>query len=104
MAEIAASTLLPNEHVQEMVAEGTITQLHRGDHYAAEGDRFEIDGETYEVVEVSERKLGDMTDADARAEGSPDLEHYRERLDRAHDNFEWDDDADVVVHRFERVS
>ncbi|MFT4880095.1 MAG: hypothetical protein ACI9HI_000084 [Salinirussus sp.] len=42
-----------------------------------------------------------MTDEDARREGARDLEHYREILDRAHDNFEWDDDSDVVMHRFE---
>jgi hypothetical protein len=44
---------------------------------------------------------GDLTDEDARREGSPDLEAYRERLRQVHDGFEWDDDSDVVRHRFE---
>jgi hypothetical protein len=103
MASIDASTVLPAEHIRSAVAEGRMSQLHRGDAYADEGDTFEIDGERFEVVEVTERKLGDLTDEDARAEGSEDLDAYRERLDRAHDDFEWDDDATVYRHRFERA-
>jgi hypothetical protein len=44
-----------------------------------------------------------MTDEDARAEGVRDLDHYRQILERAHENFEWDDDSEIVRHRFERV-
>jgi hypothetical protein len=102
MTDIDASTLLPNEHVQGLAKEGRITQLHRGHAYAEAGDTFEIDGATFEVTDVTERTLGDLTDEDARAEGSEDLEAYRERLARVHDEFEWDDDSTVVRHRFER--
>jgi hypothetical protein len=103
MAHIDASEVLPNEHVRGMVAAGEVTQLHRGHRYADEGDTFDIDGERYEVTDVTERTLGDLTDEDARREGSPDLEAYRERLDRVHDEFEWDDDSEVVRHRFAPV-
>jgi hypothetical protein len=103
MAEIDANTLLVNGHLREMAVEGEVTQLHRGDQYAEEGDRFTVDGVAFEVTEVRDRTLGDLTDEDAQREGSPDLEHYRKRLDRAHDGFEWDDDSAVVLHRFERV-
>ncbi|KZN24559.1 hypothetical protein A4G99_09310 [Haladaptatus sp. R4] len=103
MSKIDADTLLPSEHVQRAVTAGQVSQLHRGNPYAEEGDTFDIDGETFEVVAVTERTLGDLTDEDARAEGSEDLDAYRERLDRAHDGFEWDDDATVFRHRFERV-
>lgn len=102
MAEIDADAVLPAKHIRQAVAEGSVSQLHRGDRYAEEGDTFEIDGERFEVVEVAERKLGDLTDEDARAEGSEDLDAYRERLDRAHEQFEWDDEATVYRHRFER--
>ncbi len=101
MSEIDPDTLLPSPRMRDQACEGAVTQVHRGDRYAAEGDSFSIDGETFEVVDVRERTLGDMTDEDARREGARDLEHYREILDRAHDNFEWDDDSDVVMHRFE---
>ncbi len=103
MAKIDADTVLPAEHIQQAVASGHISQLHRGDQYADEGDTFDIDGEPFEVVEVTERKLGDLTDEDAQAEGSADLEEYRQRLNQAHEHFEWDDDATVYRHRFEQV-
>ncbi|GAA0220771.1 ASCH domain-containing protein [Halobaculum roseum] len=102
MAHIDASDILPNEHVQRMAAEGRVTQLHRGHAYADEGDTFEIDGTTFEVTAIERRTLGDLTDEDARAEGSEDLEAYRERLNRVHDEFEWDDGSEVVKHAFER--
>ena len=96
--------LLPNDRVKQSALDGDVTQLHRGNRYGKEGDTFEIDGVTFELTEVTERTLGDMTDADAKREGSPSLEAYRERMVRAHGgSFDWDDDADVVRHRFERV-
>jgi len=102
MAAIDADTLLPNGHVKQLVADGEMTQLTRGQPYADEGDHFEIEGDTYEVTSVEEMTLGDMTDADAQREGSADLDAYKKRLVRAHgDDFEWNDDADVVRHRFE---
>ncbi|ERH06205.1 MAG: hypothetical protein J07HN4v3_01815 [Halonotius sp. J07HN4] len=104
MAAIDADTLLPNGHVKELVADGEMTQLTRGQPYAAEGDTFEINGESYEVTKVEELTLGKLTDADAKREGSADLEAYKKRLVRAHGgDFEWDDDADVVRHRFKAV-
>jgi len=102
MAAIDADTLLPNGHVKELVADGEMTQLTRGQSYAAEGDTFAIDGDTYEVTSVEEMTLGELTDADAQREGSADLDAYKKRLVRAHGgDFEWDDDADVVRHQFE---
>ena len=96
MAEIDPETVFPNGRTIEAVAEGRMSQIHRGQQYAEEGDRFEIDGETFEVV--------DVTDEDARREGSSDLEAYKQRMVRAHGgDFEWDEDADVVRHRVGRV-
>lgn len=102
MAHIDASEILPNEHVRRLAADGTVTQLHRGHAYADEGDTFDIDGTTFEVTAIQHRTLGDLTDEDARAEGSEDLDAYRDRLARVHDEFEWDDDSEVVKHAFER--
>jgi hypothetical protein len=100
MGHIDAGELLPNEHVQQMAARGELTQLHRGHQYAEEGDTFELDGTRFEVTDVVHRTLGELTDEDARREGSPDLDAYRERLRRVHEEFEWDDDSEVVCHRF----
>jgi hypothetical protein len=104
MARIEAETLLPSEGLREMVVAGEVTQIHRGQEYAAVGDSFAIENEEFEVTEVTERRLGELTDEDARAEGSPNIEAYRERLRRAHEEFEWDGSADVVRHRFEPLN
>jgi len=102
MAHLEPGTLLPNDRMRQQALDGSVTQIHRGKQYADEGDTFDIDGTTFEVVAVDERTLGDMTDEDARAEGARDLDHYKQILDRAHEDFEWDDDAEIVRHRFER--
>ncbi len=102
MSERDPDELLPSERMQTQVLEGEVTQIHRGNQYADEGDTFTIDGTTFEVIDVRERTLGDLTDDDARAEGMDDLEAYKGLLERAHENFEWDDDSEVVLHRFER--
>ncbi len=100
MAEIEADTLFPNNRTITAVAEGEMTQIHRGKPYAEEGDTFDIEGETFAVVEVTERTLGEMTDEDAQREGSPSLAAYKERMVAAHGgNFEWDETATVYRHR-----
>jgi hypothetical protein len=102
MTTIEADELLPAEKIRQAVIAGDVTQLHRGDKHASEGDRFEIDGVVFEVTTVRKERLGDLTDEDARAEGSPDLEAYRKRIERTHD-ITWDDDDTAVLHRFEKV-
>lgn len=101
MGELDAETLLPSGRMRRRALEGEVTQIHRGRRYAEEGETFSIDGTTFEVVAVETRTLGDLTDADARAEGARDLGHYRTMLKRAHEEFEWDEDSEVVRHRFE---
>lgn len=104
MATIDADELLPSGRMRDGVLAGDVTQIHRGHQYADEGDRFEVESEEFEVVEVRERTLGDLTDEDAQAEGMKDLDQYREILDRAHENFEWDDESEIVMHRFEKTA
>lgn len=103
MTELDAETLLPSDRMRRQAVDGDVTQIHRGRVYADPGDRFDVDETTFEVVAVDERTLGDLTDADARAEGAEDLADYRAILRRAHEEFEWDDGSTVVCHRFERV-
>ncbi|QCS44141.1 ASCH domain-containing protein [Natrinema versiforme] len=102
MSELEPGELLPSDRMQNQVLEGEVTQIHRGHRYAEEGDTFAIDGTTFEVTDVTERTLGDLTDEDAQAEGMENLDAYERLLERAHENFEWDDDSEVVLHRFER--
>ncbi|MWV64306.1 ASCH domain-containing protein [Halorubrum sp. JWXQ-INN 858] len=104
MSEFDPADLLPNDRVKRAAVDGDVTQLHRGNRYGEPGDTFVVDGVTFELTEVTERTLGDLTDEDARREGSASLEAYKERMVRVHGgNFEWDDGAEVVCHRFEPV-
>jgi len=100
MGTIDADELLPADRLRTAALEGSITQIHRGDKHAAEGDTFEIEETTFELTDVTERRLGELTDEDARAEGSPDLEAYKNRIERTHGT-EWDDDNTAFRHRFE---
>lgn len=100
MAQIDAAELLPAERIRQKVLDGEITQLHRGDPHAAAGDTFVIEETTFEVTTVEHRKLGELTDEDARAEGSPNLEAYKRRIEATHDT-EWEDDSEAVLHEFE---
>lgn len=104
MARIDADALLPNDHVKQAVLAGEITQLSRGatNRYAEAGDTFEIEETVFEVTSVDERTLGELTDEDARREGSESLEAYKERMHMVHGgDFEWDDTSDIVTYRFE---
>ena len=76
MVRIDASDLLPSASIRRAVLAGDVPQIHRGDQHAEVGDVFEIDGTEFEVFEVRAERLGDLTDEDARAEGSPDLDAY----------------------------
>ncbi|ELY65162.1 ASCH domain-containing protein [Natrinema versiforme] len=102
MSELEPGELLPSDRMQSQVVDGEVTQIHRGHQYAEEGDTFAIDGTIFEVTDIRERTLGDLTDEDARAEGMENLEAYERLLERAHEDFEWDDDSEVMLHRFEQ--
>ncbi|WP_252701304.1 ASCH domain-containing protein [Natronosalvus vescus] len=104
MTELDPDTLLPSPRMRTQALEGEVSQIHRGHAYAEEGDTFTVEGEQFEVTSITERRLGDLTDEDAKKEGVPDLEAYRKLLERAHDDFEWHDESEIVRHRFERVS
>lgn len=105
MAEIDADSLLPNDGVKAAVSNGEVTQLSRGatNRYAEEGDTFSLDGDAFEIVATEERTLGEMTDADARREGSENLDAYKERMVAVHPgDFEWDEEREIISYRFER--
>ena len=104
MTHIEADALLPNDRVKQAVLEGEVTQLSRGgsNRYAEPGDTFELDDTVFEVTAVEERTLGDLTDEDARREGSPSLDAYRARMERVHPgDFEWDGTSEIRSYRFE---
>ncbi len=86
----------------EAALAGRKTQQRRDGIYAYPGETFELNGVPFTITAVDRQRLGDMTDADAQAEGYPDLQAYRDVIQRMHPGMVWEGDARVWVHRFER--
>ena len=64
ISTIAADKWLPGDRLQEMILNGEVTQLHRGDKHASTGDTFDIEGTAFEDVKVETDRLGDLTVVD----------------------------------------
>ncbi len=81
---------------------GRKTQQRRDGLYAYPGETFELSGVAFTITGVDRQRLGDMTDADAQAEGYADMQAYRDVILRMHPGMAWDGHGCVWVHRFER--
>lgn len=95
--------LVRHKRLVEAALRGDKTEQRRNGVYGYPGETFELDGERFEMVSLSHERLGDMTLADARAEGYETLDSYRDLILRMHRGMEWDDDHRVWVHRFRRA-
>jgi len=82
---------------------GTKTEQRRDGVYGYPGESFTLEERTFEIVSLTQDRLGDMTDEEARAEGFQDFEAYRSLIIRMHRGMEWDPDHLVWVHRFREV-
>lgn len=82
---------------------GQKTQQRRDGVYAYPGERFELNGIAFELTALTRSTLGEMTDADAQAEGYPNLAMYKALILSMHKGMEWNLDAKVWVHSFQRV-
>lgn len=81
---------------------GQKTQQRRDGLYAYPGETFVLEGVEFEVTAVERQRIGDMTDADAQAEGYPTLALYKDLILKMHANMEWNDEGLVWVHSFNR--
>ncbi len=81
---------------------GAKTQQRRDGLYAYPNESFELEGIRFVVTAVERQRLGDMTHAEAQAEGYPDLESYKRVILGMHANMTWNEDALVWVHTFMR--
>lgn len=81
---------------------GSKTQQRRDGLYAYPNETFELEGISFVVTSVERQRIGDMTDADAQAEGYPNLEVYKQIILSMHANMTWDEDGLVWVHTFKR--
>jgi hypothetical protein len=83
---------------------GEKTEQRRDGVYGYPGEVFELEGEQFEMLELSRERLGDMTLETAQAEGYESLDAYKDLILRMHRGMEWDEEHLVWVHRFRRVS
>ncbi len=81
---------------------GTKTEQRRDGVYAYPGEEFELDGITFVMTSLTRQSLAEMSDADARAEGYPSLEMYKNLILSMHKGMSWQGESLVWVHRFER--
>lgn len=96
--------LVRNPKLVRAALAGEKTEQRRDGVYGYPGETFELDGQAFEIVSLTHDRLGDMTDAEASAEGFGDLESYRSLIIRMHRGMEWDPDHLVWVHRFRRIA
>lgn len=83
---------------------GQKTQQRRDGLYAYPGETFMVEQVEFEVTGVERQRLGDISDADAQAEGYPNLAMYKDLILKMHSGMEWNEDSLVWVHSFKRRS
>ena len=88
--------------VQAAIA-GQKTQQRRDGVYAYPGEAFTLEGVGFTVTALERKSLGEMTDAEAKAEGYPGLEEYKQLILKMHPGMTWDNSHLVWVHHFEKT-
>lgn len=79
---------------------GMKTQQRRNGVYGWPGETFTLEEMTFIITGLTRQSLGDMTDEDAKAEGYPNLEFYKDIILKMHTGMTWDADSLVWVHTF----
>lgn len=92
--------LVTHTKLVESVLAGTKTEQRRDGIYAYPGETFVLEGVEFLVTALDRKTLGDMTDADAQAEGYPSMEMYKAIILKMHTGMEWDESHLVWVHKF----
>ena len=95
--------LVTQKPLVEAALAGRKTQQRRDGVYAYPNEEFVLEGVNFRVTDLYQERLGDLTDETAQAEGFPSLEAYKGIILRMHANMEWNEEALVWVHCFEKV-
>jgi hypothetical protein len=90
------------EDIQRVLA-GEKTATRRNGRYADPGERWEIEGRTFEVHRVYRQSLGELTDEHAKQEGFESLEAYKNYILGLHPGMPWLPQMQVWVHEFHEV-
>lgn len=96
-------SLVTHPKLVEAARAGRKTQQRRNGLYAYPGETFELDGDRFKVTHVERRRIGDMTDVEARAEGYPSNDAYKDLILRMHKGMVWNGEDLVWVHTFRKI-
>lgn len=80
------------------------TQQRRNGVYGYPGETFLLGADMFVITGLERQPLGEMTEDDARAEGFPDLQTYKQLIISMHAGMDWNDAHQVWVHSFEKLS
>jgi hypothetical protein len=97
------SNLVKQPKLVEATLAGRKTQQRRDGVYAYPDEQFELEQTRFRITSLTRQRLGDMTDADAQAEGYPSLTMYKNLILSMHANMSWNEDDLVWVHSFQKV-
>lgn len=95
--------LVTNKTMVKLALSGEKTRQGRNGIYAYPGEEFELEGIRFRVTGLRQERLGDLDDAAAQAEGYESLQAYKNLILSMHKGMEWNKNALVWVHRFERL-
>lgn len=84
----------------QKVIEGKKTAVRRNDRYADPGEVMDLQGKRFEITDVYTQTLGEVTDADAQAEGFGNLDEYKDAIVSIHHGMKWVPEMEVWVHEF----
>lgn len=85
------------------VLSGRKTQQRRNGVYGYPDEVFSLEGISFKINALYQQRLGDMTDADAQAEGYPHLAVYKNLILNMHTGMTWNENDTVWVHQFEKI-
>ncbi|GKV69499.1 hypothetical protein NCCP2716_19970 [Sporosarcina sp. NCCP-2716] len=90
------------EDVQK-VLEGKKTATRRNGVYAYPGEIMTLDGQDFEVKNLYQQTLGEVTEEHARQEGFENLDAYKDSILSMHEGMKWMPKMQVWVHEFSPV-
>ncbi len=95
--------LITKEEDIERVLNGEKTATRRNGRYADPGEIMELKGRKFDVYNVYQQSLGELTDEDVQQEGFENIEAYKQYIQAMHVGMPWLPHMKVWVHEFREV-
>jgi hypothetical protein len=87
----------------ERTLRGEKTATRRNGRYADIGEIMELEGQKFEVYQVYQQSLGELTDEHVQSEGFPNVEAYKQNIMAMHPSMPWLPQMKVWVHEFRAI-